>query len=143
MSSTSGKIFATKLLQLHLGLYVCSDDNIYVADYWEGVCESTDGGITWSFVFQLIDGWHSIEIVKVETDQNDDFWTIARRDDNFQLHVYSVHKIHHHANITWRKTAVNPSAKFYLNLSVCLAKKLNGVKQAVLDLRNQMKKLVS
>ena len=107
MSSTSGKTFTTRV-QLPLGLYVSTYDNIYIADYWEGVYESTDGGITWSFVFQLVDGWHSIEVVKVETDLSNDFWTIARRDDNFQLHVYSIDKIHHHANITWRNITTKP-----------------------------------
>ena len=49
------------------------DDTIYLADEEIGVYQSTDDGFSWDLVFQPTDGWHSIEVIKVASDQIDNF----------------------------------------------------------------------
>ena len=72
--SESGKVITTrKKMTSSRYLSVSSDDIIYLAVYDTGVFQSTDDGISWSLVSKPTNGRHCYQVIKVTTDQSDDF----------------------------------------------------------------------
>ena len=62
---------------------------IYLADYNDGVFESTNDGVKWNLIFKPTDEWHCWQVIKVKNDEkNDVFWTLERRGDKRRLRVY-------------------------------------------------------
>ena len=100
--SESGKVITThSQMTLPQRLSVSSDDIIYLVDCATGVYQSTDDGVSWSFVFKSIDGWHCRQVIKVTTDHSDDFWTLGYG-NNYYLCVYSVDRRRSDGKVTWR-----------------------------------------
>ena len=71
-------------------LNVSNDNIIYLVDRETGVYQSTDDGVSWSLVYKPTDGGHCWQVIKVTSDQNDDFWTLEESGNNWHLRVYSV-----------------------------------------------------
>ena len=90
-------------------LSVSNDGIIYLADLVKGVYKSTDGGVSWSFVFISI--WHYKQVIKVNTnDHNDDFWVLENSDVPWHLRRYSVNRSF--GNFTWTDVNwVRPNAE--------------------------------
>ena len=102
--SESGKVITTHTQMTEPKCFSVSNDNIiYLADCKTGVHQSTDDGVSWSFVFKSTDRWHCYQVVKVTIDHSDDFWTLEFRDNNnYHLRVYSVDRKRSDGNVTWR-----------------------------------------
>ena len=100
--SKSGEVMATHTMAQPHYLSVSSDDCIYLADYEAGVYESTDDGISWNLVFKSAAGWHCEQVIKVTSENFDDFWTLEEDEDtgDYHLRVYSVNKRHAIKKIT-------------------------------------------
>ena len=101
--SESGKVITTHTqMTSPRWLSVSNDGIIYLADKETGVYQSTDDGVSWSFVFKSTDGWHCWQVIKVTTDHSDDFWTLEENDNNDHLRVYSVDRRRTDGNVPWR-----------------------------------------
>ena len=88
-------------------LSVSNDDVIYLAEWDKGVYQSTDDGVTWSFVFKSTVKWHCMQVIKVTTDHSDIFWTLEDNDnDKYRLRVYSLDKRHFLGKVKWKDIAV-------------------------------------
>ena len=84
-------------------LSVSNDNVIYLADYKTGVHQSTDDGVSWSRVFKPSEGWHCWQVIKVTTENGDDFWSLEVNNySNYHLRVYSVDRKHPDCYLTWR-----------------------------------------
>ena len=107
--SESGKVITTHTqMTSPRYLSVSSDDIIYLADYETGVYQSTDNGVSWSFVFKSTNGWHCWQVIKVINDHSDDFWTLEYNRDskNCHLRMYSVDR-RSDGHVTWRDINVS------------------------------------
>ncbi len=97
------------------------DDVIYLADMKSGVYQSTDGGVTWSYVFKSPDGWRCWQVIRVPTGTSHAdalaFWALetAADDTSYRLRVYSVDKGERQAVcLTWLDVTI-PS---YVNINL-------------------------
>ena len=116
--SESGQVITTHTqMTLPWYLSVSSDDIIYLADYKTGVYQSTDDGVSWSLVFKSTDGWHCRPVIKVTTDQSDDFWTLQNSDNDCRLRVYSVDRRCSDGIVTWRDINVTTTDGEHIDLS--------------------------
>ena len=101
--SEPGKVIISHTQMKEPQLLSISKDNIiYLADFYTGVYQSTDGCFNWTLVFKPIDGWHCSQVIKVTRDHSDDFWTLGSNADRWRLHVYSVDRRRSDGNVTWR-----------------------------------------
>ena len=62
---------------------------------------------------------YCIQVIKVTTDQSDDFWTLEESNGNRHLRVYSVNKRLSDGNVTLREINVPKTDDNYINLSWC------------------------
>ena len=87
-------------------LSVSSDGIIYLADGEAGVHQSTDDGLSWSFIFKLKKRWLCLQAIKM-TNSND-YWTLVRyqSEGNRRLHVYSVNRTGVDAPIPFRNIKI-------------------------------------
>ena len=85
-------------------LRVSNDNIIYLTEWEKGIYQSTDDGISWSFVFKLRDGCYHWQVIKVIADDSDDFWILERNGDDSNMYarliVYSVNKKRSGNNMT-------------------------------------------
>ena len=117
--SESGKVITTHTQMTaprYFGVFN-DDDIIYLADYKTGVYQSTDDGASWSLIFKSSDGWHCEQVIKVTTDNSDDFWILGKSDNNCHLRVYSVDRRRSDDNVTWRNINVPKMDGKNINLS--------------------------
>ena len=71
-------------------LSISPDDNvIYLASGRDGVFQSPDGGVSWSYLFQSHHGWRSIQAVRVTVKQREQFWVVEMLNNKWRLRVYS------------------------------------------------------
>ena len=116
--SESGKVITTHTQMTRpLHFSVSNDDIIYLADFKTGVYQSADDGVSWSLVFKPTDGWHCMQVIKVTTDQSDDFWTQGKCDNNRHLRVYSMDRGSFDGNVTWRDINVPTTDGKHMDLS--------------------------
>ena len=117
--SETGKVITTYTRMTEpRDLSVSSDDIIYLADSQTGVYQSTDDGVSWSFVFKSTDGRQCYQVIKVTTDHSDDFWTLEKSDNyNYHLRVYSVDRRRSDGNVTWRDINVPTTDGKHIKLS--------------------------
>ena len=83
---------------------VSNDDVIYLADYKTGVYQSKDDGVSWSLVFNATDdAWHFLQVIKVNTNHADDFWTLEINNDkyHYRLRVYSINYKYSIVDVVW------------------------------------------
>ena len=59
-----------------------------------------------SLVFKSTDGWHCWQVIKVTTEQSDDFWTLEWSGNYRHLRVYSVDGGRYDDKVTWRDISV-------------------------------------
>ena len=101
-------------------LSVSNDDVVYLAACTEGVYQSRDDGISWSLVFQSTNNWCLNYVIKVNSSNSDDFWTIEENSKKHNLRVYSMDRRRNDSNLTSRdikistaerKQGYNPASK--------------------------------
>ena len=97
-------------------LSVSNDANMYLADEETGVYWSTNDGISWSIVFKPTDEWHCLQVMKVSTDHNDDFWTLVTNKTNYYRRVYSLERGRVDGNVTWKN--INVAIKDCIDISL-------------------------
>jgi hypothetical protein len=87
-------------------LSISTNEVICLADSATGVYQSTDGGVTWSHVFNIADGWQCVQVIKVSIDSSTQvFWSIERLSANFnkwRLQVYTVEQQRLGNDVKWR-----------------------------------------
>ena len=89
--SESGKVITTHTQMTDPRyLSVSNDDVVYLADFQRGVYQSTDDGVSWSLVFESTEGRQCWQVIKVNTDHSDDFWTLEQSGNKSHLRVYSI-----------------------------------------------------
>ena len=120
MSESSEVITTNTQTTSPLYLSVSNDDIIYLANWGTGVYQSTDDGVSWSLVFESTDGRHCMQVIKVTTEDSDNFWTLEYNDNynNTQLRVYSVDRRRTDGNVTWRDINVTTTDGKHINLSI-------------------------
>ena len=107
--SESGKIITSHTqMTFPQQLSVSTDNIIYLADSLTGVYQSTDGLVKWTLVFKPIDGWHCNQVIKVNRDDSDDFWTLESNDaKHWHLRVHCIDRGRSNGNATWRNINVS------------------------------------
>ena len=117
--SESGKVITTHTQMTEPQyLSVSNDDIIYLTDSNSGVYQSTDDGVSWSFVFKSTGGWHCWQVIKVTTDPSDDFWTLKYSNkNNWHLCVYSTDRRRSDGYVTRRDINVTTTDGKHINLS--------------------------
>ena len=83
-----------------------ANSTIYLSDQTTGVYQSTDDGVNWSLLFKSTNRWHCLQVIKVTTDLNDDFWTLETTYKLWHLRVYSVDRRQSNDYVTWRDVNV-------------------------------------
>jgi hypothetical protein len=106
--SQSGDVIQQTNVSQPNKLSVSTDGVIYVISEYTSVYQSTDDGLTWSHMFNVIDGWECWQVIKVSTDSNTDvLWTVVRSAEDWRLRVYTVDKRRAVGdNVTWRDVTV-------------------------------------
>ena len=101
--SESGNFNTTLTLNADLQtLSVSNDNTIYLTDQDNGVLQSIDDGVSWRPVFQPVDGYRCMKVLKATINQTDHFWSLGfTKDENFQIRVYSVDRRRFNSNMTW------------------------------------------
>ena len=117
--SESGKVITKhshiKTPQL---LSIAYDDAIYLADRYTGVYQSTDDGFSWNLVFNSAGGWHCLQVIKMTSNHNEDFWTLEDNGDNKNhLRVYSVDRRRSDSNVMWIDKTIIATDGIYIDLS--------------------------
>ena len=110
--SESGEVIVTPIQMKKPRLFsVFEDKIIYLADYFDGVFESTDDGVNWRFIFKPSNEWHCWQVIKIKnSDGSDEFWSLEKGSDNrIDKRQLCVYKRHSDDNFTW--TDVNITAK--------------------------------
>ena len=121
VASESGKVILT---HVHIGsprrFSISNDDIIYLADKrLSGVYQSTDDGVSWSIVFKSTDGWGCLQVIKVATNNGNDFWTVEEQgefNNVYQLRVYSVDGQFPNSTVTWIDVNVPATSSKRMNL---------------------------
>jgi hypothetical protein len=105
-----GDVIAQTNTLVPFRLSISTDDVIYLADYRTGVYQSIDDGVTWSHVFNVDDGWHCVQVIKVSSGSNTQvFWTtemLSADATKWRLRVYTVDKRKVDDNVTWRNVTL-------------------------------------
>ena len=91
--SISGEFIKHTLMIDPQEFSIFKDGVIYLADWTAGIFQSTDDGQTWNFIFKNSDGWLCRQVIKVTTDDDNEFWTQDRGYNllitrNAQVHVF-------------------------------------------------------
>ena len=124
ISGLVGNVSTKHTIHTHLRrpmyLSVSNDDVIFLADFYQGVYQSTDEGISWSLVFKSPDGLYFIHVIKVETANNPDFWILREKHNNYYIRVYSVDERRPNGNVTWRDINIPQTNGKYIDVSNCL-----------------------
>ena len=92
-----------------------SNDIIYLPSLSSGVYQSTNDGVNWSLAFSKApDQWYCFMVIKVTTDQSDDFWTLEKSStkETYHLRVYSVHKRPSISKVTWKELSFTTNNGF-------------------------------
>ena len=112
----SGDVITSHQMTSPQLLSVSNDGIIYLADSQTGVHQSTDDGITWNSIFKATSGWHCRQVIKVTSDNNDDFWTLENNGQNDRLRVYSVDRRHSNGITTTRNINMTIADEVQINL---------------------------
>ena len=95
--SECGEIITTHTqMSTPLCLSVSNNNIIYLADFEDGIYQSSNDGVTWSLSFKPTKKEHCSQVIKVTDDDCDDFWTLwAKNACNLwrykgSLSVYSI-----------------------------------------------------
>ena len=64
------------------------DNNIYLADYYSGVYQSTDDGFTWTLILKSANEGHFCQAIKIIADSYSYFWTLEMLQEVTYLQVY-------------------------------------------------------
>ena len=90
---------------------VSSDGILYVSDFQTGVHKSSDEGVTWNLLFE---SRLCVDVVKVITNQSEDFWTRQQSGDSFiwYLFVYSFDKKNPNGNVTRRGIDIHQTIRY-------------------------------
>ena len=133
--SESGKVLAKHhQFEEPRCLRVSNDNIIYLTEWEKGIYQSTDDGISWSFVFKLRDGCYHWQVIKVTADDSDDFWIQEYNGDEsnayVRLIVYSVNKKRSGDNMTLeidseRFDFLDSSLSVDVNRNIFLSEKRN------------------
>ena len=110
MSASDKEVFTSQTMSDPRRFSVSNDDVIYLADWEDGVFQSTDNGFNWNLVFKPPDGRHCLQVIKVFNDDSEDFWALESENNNSYLRIYSLNKRHSDDNImAWRNVDVHTS----------------------------------
>ena len=108
------------LLRMPMYLSVSNDDVIFLAEFYQGVYQSSDEGNSWNLVFKSPEGLHFNQVIKVETANNTDFWILESEQRNYYIRVYSVDEKRPNGNVTWRDINLPSMDGKYIDVSNCL-----------------------
>ena len=117
--SQSGEILALTKMAQPKCLSLSLDNTIYLADYKSGIHQSSDGGVTWNFVFKPIDEWKCYQVIKVANDDSDDFWTLEDKGEVRRIRVYSMDKNHSDDSFKWSDISLPIKNGKYIALNDC------------------------
>ena len=121
--SDFGRVIKTTQMNNPTSLSVSSDKIIYVVDLEVGVHQSIDDGISWNVILISVNGWHCLKVVKLTTQNGDEFWTLeANKSSTVRLLRISKVKNRERMNDTvmWKNT--NLETKYSI-----LAPNINGL----------------
>ena len=96
------------------GSFSISDDGIIYLSEASGIYQSSNDGINWSRIFNYTYGFiNNRQVIKVNAEKNDDFWTLERSHTARNLPVCSIERNRFDRNVTCRdisliKTDGNP-----------------------------------
>ena len=97
---------------------VSNDDVIYIADWQNGIFQSTDGGMTWCHTFSLPEEKQCIQVIKVTTEAGDVFWVLEKFAVYSRLRIYSITENQSTSgDITWRDVDLMTSRGLRIVLS--------------------------
>ena len=114
--SDSGEIITTSsqvTFTMHISV---SDDIIYITDWINGAYQSADEGVSWNLIIKSTDGWSCLQVIKVTTDNFNDFWTWEQKKDDFRLRVYSVVGKNSDGNAIRRNITIPATDDKHINL---------------------------
>ena len=98
-----------------------SDGVIYLIDELDGVHQSSNDGISWSFIFKPIENWFSQQVIKVTTDNSsENFWSMEKNCPNntyciTSVRIYKVYKNKQEKN--WKDVSLLTPTGIYINLT--------------------------
>ena len=121
LMSISGKIIRYNQMKDPKRLSISDDSSIYLADYVDGVFQSTDDGDTWVLAIKAASSWQCWQAIKVTTDNDVSFWLRGRNNGIRQVRIYSKDKKYLDSNVTWRdKLLVEESKQINLTYGCLL-----------------------
>ena len=85
------------------GSFSVSDDGIIYLSEASGIYQSSNDGVKWSRIFNFTYGFiNNRQVIKVNADKNDDFWTLERSLTARNLPVCSIKRNRSDRNVTCR-----------------------------------------
>ena len=113
--SDSGQIITTSSQVTFASYISVSDDIIYITDWKKDVYQSADEGVNWNLIVKSTEGWSCVQVIKVTTDNFNDFWTLEWKNPDYRLCVYSEVRKNSDGNAIWR----------YINIPAINDKRIN------------------
>ena len=104
MSETGENCRTAKHLTTPKIVSVCRNE-VFLADWQNGVYHTTDGEIDWKLVFKIPDEWRCHQVIKVSSGDQDTFWTIESSPDE----VYGYKLRSRLRRYIWDKSTNNAS----------------------------------
>ena len=98
-------------------LSVSTNDVMYLADWQNGVYESSDGGANWSRVFQSREGVQCWQVIEIPTKHGEIFWTLERKDSKYRLCAFNANAKRSDNSLSWRDVAVPATGETAINLA--------------------------
>ena len=113
MSESGEGIFKHTKIPTPRYLSVSCDSKTYVTALLTGLYQSTDDGASWSLIFRSRNGWLCFQVIKVNTEHSDDYWTVECDNqglsEQLELSVYSVNRNSYDGKVTRKKVRVSSS----------------------------------
>ena len=100
-------------------LSTSSDGTIYLADWKDGAYESTDGGFHWNHLFNIDDGYRCWQLIKVQTEQGNAFWSLELKGEIKRLRYCFLNRTGiklDRRNLEWRDVDLRISHSKFIDL---------------------------